>query len=189
MEPVDVLTRATAGYQRRLAAIGVEQWDQSSVCAGWTVKYVADHVLGGNRFAVPMISGATADAAFEHALAGGFDGDPVALFEESAESQLEAFGGPGALDAVVHHPDGDIAGRTFLFYRVGDLLLHGWDLARSTGGDDDLDEELVPEVWHAYQPLFTGGAEPAVFGTGASGEVSDDAPLSLRLLDLTGRRL
>ena len=28
----------------------------------------------------------------------------------------------------------------FLGFRLGDLLLHGWDLARSTGGDDKLDD-------------------------------------------------
>lgn len=153
------------------------------------MKDLADHVLGGNRFAVPLMAGANADEAFEHALAGGFDGDPVTMFIDSAHPQLEAFRRPGALDATVHHPNGDITGRRFLSYRVGDLLLHGWDLARSTGGDDALDEDLVPDVWHAHQPLVGGGGEPGVFGAGASGDVPDDAPLSVRLLDLTGRRL
>jgi uncharacterized protein (TIGR03086 family) len=190
VKPLDALTRATAGYRERLigAGAGAGQWDQPSVCEGWTVKDLADHVLGGNRFAVPLLGGASPDEAFAHALAANFDGDPVTEFVESARSQLEAFGRPDALDAIVHHPERDITGRTFLYYRVGDLLLHGWDLARSTAGDDRLDDELVPDVWRVYQPLLGASSESGAFGTGPSGDVRDDAPLALRLLDLTGRR-
>jgi len=187
MEPLDALARATAGYRQRLAAIGADQWELPSVCTAWTVKDVADHVLGGNRFAVPLLGGASADEALEHALAGSFDDDPVAGFVESADAQLEAFGRPGALEASLHHPQGDISGRTFLFYRVGDLLLHGWDLARSTAGDDELDNELVPDVWQEYQPLLATANEHNAFGT-PIGELPDDAPLAHRLLSLTGRR-
>jgi uncharacterized protein (TIGR03086 family) len=152
------------------------------------VKDVADHVLGGNRFAAALAGGASSDDALAHALAASFDGDPVAGFVESAGSQLDAFTRPGALDAIVRHPQGDISGRTFLYYRVGDLLLHGWDLARSTGGDDQLDDALVPDVWREYQPLLPAATENGAFGKGPTGDVPDDAPLALRLLDVTGRR-
>lgn len=188
VEPLEALTRATAGYEQRLAAVGAEQWDQASVCIGWTVKDVADHVLGGNRFAAALAGGATSDEALTQAFAGGFDDDPVAGFVESASSQLDAFERPGALDAMVRHPQRDMSGRTFLYYRVGDLLLHGWDLARSTGGDDQLDEDLLPDVWREYQPRLPAATENGAFGKGPTGDVPNDAPLALRLLDLTGRR-
>lgn len=188
VEPLEALTRATAGYQQRLAAVGADQWDQQSVCVGWTVKDVADHVLGGNRFAAALAGGASPDEALTQALTASFDGDPIVRFVESASSQLEAFERPGALAATVSHPQGDISGRTFLYYRVGDLLLHGWDVARSTGGNEQLDDDLVPDVWREYQPLLSAATENGAFGKGPSGDVSDDAPLALRLLDVTGRR-
>ena len=188
MEPLAALTRATAGYEQRLAAVDAEQWDQPSVCAGWTVKDVADHVLGGNLFAAALAGGASSDDALAQALTASFDGDPIAGFVESASLQLDAFQRPGALDAMVRHPQGDISGRTFLYYRVGDLLLHGWDLARSTGGDDRLDDDLVPDVWRGYQPLLPAATQNGAFGKGPTGDVPDDAPLALRLLDVTGRR-
>jgi len=187
VEPLEALTRATAGYEQRLTAVGAEQWDEPSVCTGWTVKDVADHVLGGNRFAAALAGGASSDDALAQALTASFDGDPIAGFVQSATLQLDAFKRPGVLHAVVRHPQGDISGRTFLYYRVGDLLLHGWDLARSTGGDDRLDDDLVPDVWREYQPLLPSATENGAFGKGPSGDVPDDAPLALRLLDVTGR--
>ena len=60
MELIDALERATEAYEQRLVAVDPRQWGQASACDGWTVKDLADHVLGGNRFAVALLSGATA---------------------------------------------------------------------------------------------------------------------------------
>jgi uncharacterized protein (TIGR03086 family) len=187
MSALTLLSRAHAFYARRLAAVTTEQWKMASVCEGWTVKDLADHVLGGNRFAVGMLAGLDAAAAFQGALAGGFEDDPVVAFQLSASAQLDAFAAPGALGVVVHHPDGDIAALQFLGLRLGDLLLHGWDLARSVGVDDSLDDDLVQAVWDVYYPLLTGSYRGAGFGSGSTGLVSSDSPLAIRLLDLAGR--
>ena len=189
MEPIELLRRAGDFYERHLATVTADEWALASNCAGWTVKDLADHVLGGNRFAVGMLAGLDTEAAFTAALALGFHDDPVASCRSSVAAQLEAFEAPGALDAVVHHPAGDIDGRQFLGFRLGDLLLHGWDLARSTGRECILDDEVVPAVWASYQPILGAAKDRGTFGEGASGDVPDDAPQSVRLLDLTGRRL
>lgn len=188
MDSLALLRRASDFYDSHLAAVTSDQWPMPSICHGWSVKDLADHVLGGNRFAVGMLAGLDTPTAFAAALAEGFDDDPVTTCRASMQAQLAAFEAPGALDVVVHHPAGDIGARQFLGFRLGDLLLHGWDLARSTGGDDTLDEELVPAVWGAYQSGLSAADDRGAFGDGASGTISSDASLSLRLLDLTGRR-
>ena len=187
MDAIETLRRAGEAYRARLGGVRADQWDQRSVCDGWTVKELADHVLGGNRFAVPLLSGASADAALTIALEGGFDGDLLGLYDTSAAAQLEAFSAPGALDAEVAHPSGPTDGRTFAGLRAGDQLLHGWDLARSTGQDEGLDEGVAAAVWAVYEPRLTGPTGDR-FGDGASGTVPDDAPVVLRLLDRSGRR-
>jgi hypothetical protein len=106
----------------------------------------------------------------------------------SVSTQLDAFRAPGALGVVVRHFDGDIDALQFLGFRVGDLLLHGWDLARSCGGDNSFDDDLVRAVWDVYHPTLSGSHAGAGFGGGSTGLVSDDAPFAVRLLDLTGRR-
>jgi len=188
MQPLDALARANSGYERRLLAVDGGRWDQPSVCEGWSIRDLVDHVLGGNRFAVSLLAGQSADDALAHALALGFDGDPVALHRASATAQHDAFAASGALERLVHHPARDIDGQHFLSFRLGDLVLHGWDLACSTGGDDSLDEELLPAVWDAYQPMLGPADEHGAFGAGPSGNVAADASLRIRLLDLTGRR-
>lgn len=188
MDPLEALARATISFAEALGAVPTDSWDKPSVCDGWTVRDLADHVLGGNRFAVGLLAGQDSSTALETALGAGFEGDPADLYGPSAAAQLEAFRAPGALERIVRHPAGDISGVLFLWFRVGDLALHGWDLARSTGGDSQLDEVLLPDVWAAYQPTLAVANEHGAFGAGPSGNVAKDAPLALRLLDLTGRR-
>jgi uncharacterized protein (TIGR03086 family) len=189
ISPLTLLSHASDFYESRLASVTEDQWLMPSVCEGWTVKDVADHVLGGNRFAVGMLAGLDAASAFQGAFAGGFVDDPLFSFQLSAREQLEAFTVPDALAVIVHHPDGDIGALQFLGFRVGDLVLHGWDLARSVGGDDSLDDDLAQAVWDVYHPMLTGSHGGAGFGAGSTGLVSTDATLAVRLLDLTGRRL
>ena len=188
MESLSLLRRASDFYRRNLAIITADQWQMHSVSEDWTVKDLADHVLGGNRFAVELLAGLDAEAAFGSALAQGFDNDPLTAYRQSEKAHLDAFEAPGALDLVLRHPVGDISGRQFLGFRIGEFLLHAWDLARSTGGDETLDDKLVAAVWEAYQPILSAADDHRAFGAGPSGTLSKDAPLSLRLLDLTGRR-
>lgn len=188
MEPLLALGRATEEYRRRLAAVSPTQWDAPSVCDGWSVRDLADHVLGGNRFAVALLRGEGADDAFAYALGLGFDGDPVELFDVSAEGQLEAFGAPRALARTVHHPAGDISAATFLGFRLSDLVLHGWDVARSTGGDDEIDPVLAEATWRVLDAVMTSDAVGSAFGPGPSGSLPDDASAAARALDASGRR-
>jgi len=82
----------------------------------------------------------------------------------------------------------DMPGAQLLGFRIGDLALHTWDLARAIGGDEELDEGLTANVWETLEPMAPFIGEIGVFGTGPSGTVGSDAPLQTRLLGVTGRR-
>ncbi len=186
MEPLTLLTRTAVEYRTRLAAVPATGWENPSVCGDWTVREVADHIVGGNRFAVALLDGASTEEAMAAARTGSFEGDPVERFDESAAAQLAAFEADGALDRIVHHPAGDMAGSAFVGFRAGDLLLHGWDIARSTGGDDVLPDELAEAIHAVYLPTAEMARAFGIFAdTGTT--VTDDAPIAQRLLVLTGR--
>ncbi len=188
MEPLEALSRVTAQYAEALAMVEPHEWSALSTCSEWTVRDLADHVVGGNRFAAALLAGRSTADAYLAAFDGGFGNDPHTEFDLSAATQLTAFATAGSLDRLLPHPVGQVSARVFLGFRVGDLLLHGWDVARSIGKDVTLDDELVTEVWHSPQPFREGVAMPGQFGVGPSGDVADDAPLADRLLDATGRR-
>ena len=108
---------------------------------------------------------------------------------EAFGAELARFNREGAVTMTVHHPAaGDIAGQTLLEFRTTDYVLHTWDLARATGGDERLPHDLVSSVWEALQWMAPFIAKTGVYGDGPSGTPGDDAPLQTRLLDLSGRR-
>jgi uncharacterized protein (TIGR03086 family) len=186
MQPLDLLRRTAAGYRARLVAVPADRWGDPSVCGEWTVKEVADHIVGGNRFAVALLDGATTDEAMAAARSGSFEGDPVERYDETAAAQLAAFEADGALDRIVHHPAGDMPGASFIGFRAGDLLLHGWDIARSTGGDESFPDDLAEAIHAVYLPTAEMARAFGIFADTGT-EASDDAPIAHRLLVLTGR--
>ena len=186
MEPLELLKRTAVEYRARLVAVPADRWGDQSVCGEWTVKEVADHVVGGNRFAVALLEGASTEEAIAAMRTGSFEGDPVELFDEAAAAQFAAFETEGALDRIVHHPAGDMPGAAFIGLRAGDLLLHGWDLARSTGGDESLDAQLAEQIHAVYLPIVDRARSFGIFADTGT-EVADDAPIAQRLLVLSGR--
>jgi uncharacterized protein (TIGR03086 family) len=114
--------------------------------------------------------------------------DPVAAIDEALQRQQAAFDRPGVENHVFQHPAGDMPGAQVLQFRLGDVLVHQWDLARAIGADENLDPELVDEVWTGVAPMIPMMANSGVFGTGPSGSLGDDALPQQRLLDAMGRR-
>ena len=69
--------------------------------------------------------------------------------------------------------------------RTGDLALHAWDLATAIGVDAGIPEELAAAVYQNLAPMAEVIGTIGMFGTGPSGTVGEDAPVTVRLLDLS----
>jgi uncharacterized protein (TIGR03086 family) len=187
MEPLELLRQAHAEFGERLTAVQSNQWDAPTSCGDWCVRDLASHVVNGNHFAVLLLAGTSQEDAVK-AFAEPLADDVVAAFEESADAQDRAFAEPDALERTCHHPVGDISGAQFLGFRMGDLTLHAWDLARPLGLNETLRPALVEAIWEQLSPMASFIGQTGVFGDGPSGSVPDNAPLQTRLLDLSGRR-
>jgi uncharacterized protein (TIGR03086 family) len=186
----DLTDLATAQdvIRRRVAAITASQWGMPTPCTEWNVKDVVVHLVEGSRMSRRLLEGASAEEA--RAVFGADHGaDLGAELDVALSAEMGAFEGPTSLEMMVHHPAaGDIPGSVMYGFRTGDYLLHSWDIARATGGDEDLPQDLVARTWEGLQPMAPFIGEVGVFGTGPSGTIAENAPLQLRLLDLTGRR-
>ena len=183
MDRFELLDRAAARFRPRLEQVRPEQWSLPTPCDEWDVRALANHVVTANLTSVRLFHGASREetVAFigtDH-LGGAFAG--------SAEAQGAAFREPGALERIVPHPAFDMSGSQLLDFRIGDQLVHTWDLARSIGADETLDPELVEFVWESLLPLAEALPASGAFGEGRS-DLYERAPRQLRLLDLCGRR-
>jgi len=181
------LVGAQDEIRTRVAAVTASQWSLPTPCTGWNVTDLVVHLVEGSRMALRLLGGASADEA--GTVFGAEHGpDLGAELVAGLRDELAAFERPGALEMVVHHRVGDIPGAAFLQFRTADYVLHSWDLARATGNDEHLPVDLVSVVWESMQPMAPYIAKTGQFGDGPSEKVAEDAPLQLRLLDLTGRR-
>lgn len=188
MDPLDVLARGAGGFAATLEQVAPDQWDAPSGVGDWSVRALVDHVIGGDRMSTAILRGGTRTDGLAEFARSAADVDPVAAFAEASHAMASAFAEPGALDRTVAHPAMEMPGSQLLGFRIGEYGLHGWDLARAIGADDTIDPDVVQALAELMEPLAPFLAATGMFGDGPSGTVPADAPLQLRVLDLSGRR-
>lgn len=144
MELLDALDTATQEFGRRLALVGHDAWGGPTPCDEWDVHYLVAHVVGGNRFAVSILAGLSSSDAIQLVMSRPQLGDdPMLAWRTTSGDQLDAFHSHGAAERTVDHPLRAMTGAEFLQFRIYDLTLHTWDLARAIGADETLDAGLV----------------------------------------------
>jgi uncharacterized protein (TIGR03086 family) len=176
---------ALESTRRYVAGIGDEHWAQESTCAGWTVRELVNHIVTGNYWAGALGRGRTIDEVGDRLDGDVLGDDPLAEYEASAGDADAAFRAPGAMDAPCAVSYGPVPGRVYCGHRLLDVLIHGWDVAKSTGQDTVLDDELVEACWQVVEP-----EREALIGSGAFGTTHDIPPGADRqtaLLALLGR--
>lgn len=188
MPTTDSLDRAGAAIATLARTIPDDMWSAATPCDGWTVRQLVGHVVAGCEIAALLAAGGSRDEAIALLSVDHLGDDPFGALDRALERQQIAFEQPEVGVVVFHHPAGDMPGSVVLNFRLGDLLVHQWDLARAIGADETLDPILVQDVWNAIEPMVPMMATSGVFGTGPSGNVGTDAPLQVRLLDAMGRR-
>lgn len=171
--------------RRFVAGVADDQWDTISVDDEWTVRQLVNHIVTGNYWAFELGSGKTIEEVGD-ALDGDVLGtDPVRAYDDSAIVAAAVFREPGALDRPCAVSYGPVPGSEYCSHRLADVLIHGWDVAKSTGQDTTLPPELVEAVWTLVSPYAAELAASGAFGTPV--DVPDDADLQVRLLGILGR--
>jgi uncharacterized protein (TIGR03086 family) len=144
---VAVLHRtALDGFARRVASLGEGDWHRPTPCADWDVRALVGHVVDENRWAPPLLEGRTIADVGDELSGDPLGDDPMAAWSSSAEAAAAAVARPGALDGTAHLSFGDVPGAEYVMQLTADLLVHAWDLARGTGGDERLDQGVVAAV-------------------------------------------
>lgn len=162
-----------------------DRWPLPTPDADWTVRDLVNHVTAEQLWAPELLAGCWIED-----VGGVFDGDvlgddPVDRWVDASVQAREAFLAPDALDRRVHLSYGDESGAEYCAQMTFDLVVHAWDLARATGGDEEVDPALV--AWALrYAEARSTFLEPGPLFRGPL-DVDDGADDLTRLLALTGR--
>ncbi len=173
LDLLDSYGRASAWTATKVAH-ATSKMDAPTTCSGWDVRTLMNHMLQTQRYFVGAARGE------EVAPPGGTPPDvvsdePRTDFDRARAETLATFGEPGVIEKT-----GPALGIAF-----SDQLLHGWDLAMSTGQDATMPDELPAFAYSIIHGRFTDEQRKGVFKPEIA--VAPDATAQEKLLAYTGR--
>ncbi|MFF9375663.1 TIGR03086 family metal-binding protein [Streptomyces griseoluteus] len=175
---IDNAVRATAPV---VDGITDEQLGAATPCAEYDVRALLNHLFHVVTNFQKLAVGEPADLAS----AGEYldEGDWRSRFREEGERLAEAWRAPGSAEGI--SPGMGLPQRTLAYMVLGDLLVHGWDLARATGQDYAPDAATVEEVAPELEKIAPMGRNAGVYAEAVP--VPAGATPFERLLGDTGR--
>jgi len=185
---IDLLRKAVAGFAAELAATPDSDWSKMTKCEGWTVTDLVTHMVGGARGAAAAFRGGSKEDAIAAGAGDVLGADPRAAFEASVADHIAAYESLVDPETVIHHPAADMPASRLLMFRIGDYLLHTWDLAAGLGRQVTLDPEVCAYVYASLEPMAPVLGQIGMFGQGPSGTVDAGADIQTKVLDISGRR-
>jgi uncharacterized protein (TIGR03086 family) len=172
--------------RKSVAGVGEDQWQAPSDCDGWTVRDLVNHIVTGNYWAAELGSGFSIEAVGDRLDGDVLGTDPLRAYDDSALVAAAVFRAPGAMEAPCAVSYGPVPGAVYCGHRFLDVLVHGWDVATSTGQDTTLDPGLVEACFEVLEPQMDMLLGSGLFGTVR--QVPDDADRQTQLLAVLGRR-
>ena len=150
MEPTEQLAVILPTIIDIVDRIGADQLSDPTPCADFDVQGVLDHMIGLGSTFVPAFLGETAaDGPGSDAFATPSTPSgqvPAAQFRAVMTRLLASVNAPGAMDRMIDAPFGTVPGSVFARFVAFDGLIHGWDLAVSTGQVYELPDDVVADV-------------------------------------------
>ena len=182
---IELHRRAVREFEGRVDAIPGDAWQRPTPCLDWDVRALVNHVVGEDRWTVPLLEGKTiaqvGDALDGHLLGA----EPRRAAREAMDAAIAAFAAAGVLNRTVHLSFGDAPAGEYAWQLFADHLIHAWDLAAAVDGDDRLDPELVDACTEWFGPMEEMYRKAGAIGTRPG--VPADADAQARLLAAFGR--
>ncbi len=178
--PSEQLRYQSEALQQLVAGVKPDQWGNPTPCAKWTVRELANHVVGGGTMFAASFRGETP--------AGDPSGD--ALGDDPAGALAKVFAdfesaadGPGAMDNEIVLPFATLPAQVALDVAKFDLLVHAWDIAHATGQTFEPPADVVASARATAETMVDGLRDGDTFAdaTEAKGSPMD------QLAAFTGR--
>ncbi|MEY2402201.1 MAG: hypothetical protein QOJ08_2312 [Ilumatobacteraceae bacterium] len=181
-EIADRYRKVAEGLTKRVDAVPELAWDNPAPCKGWVARDVIRHLVEW----IPgfLQSGSDVDLPPGPSV----DDDPAGAWKALTAGVQALLDDPQVAAKEFSHPR---AGRHSLedaiaTFFLGDVLIHTWDLARATGGDELLDAAEVHRMLVGSEPYDEMLRSSGQYGPRV--EVSDDAGEQTKLIAFMGRQ-
>jgi len=137
--PALLLEVDLAPARLRIAALSPADLDIPTVNAGWQIRTLVAHLVGGNLLYTQMLRGEDPDWGTRNSIDVT---SPLEQFDDSARDLAAAINALDDRARLVRTPAGNIPAMAAVGVHATDMLVHGWDLAVATGQDRALDPDL-----------------------------------------------
>ncbi len=176
-EVIDRFTSLVNGFDARVQAAPSDSWNNPAPCDGWTAADVVDHITTNmNNVAAGLTD--TEPVATDKT-------QPLATWNASKSALLDILA-TADLSKNVAGPFGPMPAEQLIGRFIAtDVLVHTWDLARSVGGDEALDQDTVAAAYSGLKPMDAMLRQPGVFGPKIEAAEGDD--LQTEFLKFLGR--
>lgn len=184
-----LIGRAVAPVVEIVRNIKPDQLDAPTPCTEYDVRKLIHHLLfwgpslegAGRKETVPSPAAAESDVDLTQ---GDWAADLVAQLERAtvAWSAPEAWQGTTHMGNPTEMPAAMVGGMV-----LGEMLVHGWDLAHATGQQSAWDNDVLEYVHREVETSAEMGREMGIYGPEVPVPVPADAPPLHRILGLTGR--
>jgi uncharacterized protein (TIGR03086 family) len=178
--------RACAAVDPLVHSIEGEEWRLATPCTEWNVRDLVNHLVYEHLWTPHMIAGKTLVEVGDRFEGDVLGSDPQGTWDDATDRAKDALRGPRALEGRVHTSMGRIPARDYAMQLFGDVVVHGWDLARAVGADEGLDPELVEAAYDFYEPQELILRVSGLFGRHV--DAPADADTQSKLLALLGRK-
>ena len=165
-----------------------DQLGAPTPCPEWDVRALVNHLMFWSAFRSELAArkqSAPADDPVTEQTDFTREPDWAATLETQLGRAVAAWSEPGATEGDTGLAGGSMPARMIGMMMVGELVVHGWDLARATGQHLPVDDTIVESVYEMLAGMAPQGREMGAFG--AEVAVATDAPPLDRVLGLSGR--
>ena len=176
--------RALRDLERVVTGVTPDQYGAATPCGEWTVKDLLGHIVGVNTKYAGVGRGDPLEAGVPDVDLGV---DPAAAYRVTIDPLLEAWRQPGVLRRTLELPPGPRPAELALWIHLREVLVHGWDLAVSTGQRAPFEPEVADACLSRIQEMGTPPTRPPGVGFADAVPAPDGASPIVRLAAFFGR--
>lgn len=165
MDARDLYAGCLAAWSEQVAAVGRDDWGNSTPCTDWDVRALVNHVVGEEFWIRPLLEGKTIAEVGDRLDGDLLGDDPMQTAKEAETDSADAVASLFAGIETVHLSYGDETADGYMRQISADHLIHAWDLASGIGREITFPPDLMVDV-----ASWFGGWEALYRQFGAIGE-------------------